>query len=258
MRLTDALALDDRALVAFVGAGGKKTAMGQLAAEGAREGVDVGFTTTTAMPPPPDLPLTLTVRDGYPYVISDHDPPLAFAREWVANPERVAEKVRGFDPEFLRSVYYSGVFDRLLVKADGARRREFKAPGEDEPVIPNAATHVVPVASVAAVGEPLTTDAVHRPERVAALTGLDVGDPITAEAVGEVLAHSEGGRRNAPSSAFVVPLVNKADTAELRATARDVLDHAMAQTERFSRGVVTSFETGVCEPVGTAMREASD
>ncbi|MBV0902767.1 selenium cofactor biosynthesis protein YqeC [Haloarcula salina] len=258
MRLTDALGIDARALVAFVGAGGKKTAMGQLAAEGAREGLDVGYTTTTAMPPPPDLPLTLTVRDGYPYVISDRDPPLAFAREWVADPERAAEKVRGFDPEFLRSVYYSGVFDRLLVKADGARRREFKAPGEDEPVVPGAATHVVPVASVAAVGEPLTTDAVHRPERVAALTDFDVGDAITAEAVGEVLAHPDGGRRNVPSSASVVPLVNKADTTERRATARAVLDHALARTDRFSRGVVTSFETGVCEPVGTPAPEAGD
>ncbi|WP_424004950.1 selenium cofactor biosynthesis protein YqeC (plasmid) [Haloarcula salina] len=258
MRLTDALGVDARALVAFVGAGGKKTAMGQLAAEGAREGFDVGYTTTTAMPPPPDLPLTLTVRDGYPYVISDHDPPLAFAREWVADPERADEKVHGFDPEFLRSVYYSGVFDRLLVKADGARRREFKAPGEDEPVIPSAATHVVAVASVAAVGEPLTTATVHRPERVAALTELDVGDTITADAVGAVLAHPEGGRRNAPSSASVVPLVNKADTEGRRATARKVLDHAMAQTGRFSRGVVTSFETGVCERVEAPVREVGD
>lgn len=258
MRLTDALGIDARALVAFVGAGGKKTAMGQLAAEGAREGVDVGLTTTTAMPPPPDFPLTLTVRDGYPYAISDEDPPLAFAREWVTDPERVAEKVRGFDPEFLRSVYYSGVFDRLLVKADGARRREFKAPGDDEPVVPDAATHVVPVASVAVVGEPLTTDAVHRPERVAALTGLDVGDVITAEAVGAVLAHPEGGRRNAPPSASVVPLVNKADVAERRATAREVLDHALAQTDRLSRGVVTSFEAGVCESVASPVREVGD
>jgi len=52
MELSTALGLSDRALVAFVGAGGKKTAMHRLATEGTERGYDVGFTTTTQMPPP--------------------------------------------------------------------------------------------------------------------------------------------------------------------------------------------------------------
>jgi probable selenium-dependent hydroxylase accessory protein YqeC len=91
----------------------------------------------------------------------------------------------------------AGLFDWLLVKADGARKREFKAPGDGEPVVPRTASHVVPVASVAAVGETLTTDVVHRPGRVADITGLDMCDTITPGAVGTVLTHPEGGLRTA-------------------------------------------------------------
>jgi hypothetical protein len=47
----------------------------------------------------------------------------------------------------------------------------------------------------------------------------------------------------------VTPAVNKADTAALRETAVAALDHALARTDRFDRGLVTSFEAGVCETV---------
>lgn len=253
MRLADALGLGSREFVAFVGAGGKKTAMRQLTDEGTERSLDVGYTTTTAMPPPSDLPVTLNTRTGYPFVLSDHEPPLAFASEWVSNPERVERKVRGFEPAFLKSVFSSGVFDWLLVKADGARMREFKAPGDDEPVVPAVATHVVPVVSVHAVGEPLTEATVHRPERVAAVADVDVGETITPETVGSVLASPEGGLKNVPPNASVTPLVNKADTPELRETARAVLDDALARTSRFTRGLVTSFEADVCESVGQSV-----
>lgn len=256
MHLSDALGLGPSTAVAFVGAGGKKTAMGQLSVEGTDEGYAVGYTTSTAMPPPPDLPLTLTGPEEWRADLEGRDPPTAFARERVDDPERADRKVRGFEASVLERIADAGLFDWLLVKADGARRREFKAPGDGEPVVPTTATHVVPVASVAAVGEALTTAVVHRPERVADITGLEVGETITPEAVGTVLTHPDGGLRNAPPGATVVPLVNKADTETRQRTATDVLVRALERTERCSRGVLTSFETGVCEVVSArAIRE---
>jgi probable selenium-dependent hydroxylase accessory protein YqeC len=267
MRLAEALGLGGSEHVAFVGAGGKKTAMGRLATEGTRRGVAVGYTTTTAMPPPADLPLVVGDLgvddddgartdecddgddDARPSPLADRDPPVAFAREWVSDPARADRKVRGFDPGVVDDLFAAGRFDWLLVKADGARRREFKAPGDAEPVVPRSATHVVPVASVRAVGDPLTEATVHRPERVAALSGAAVGDRITPETVGAVLASPDGGCRGVPPGATVTPAVNKADTAALRETAVAALDHALARTDRFDRGLVTSFETGVCETV---------
>ncbi|GGK73765.1 selenium cofactor biosynthesis protein YqeC [Haloarcula sebkhae] len=252
MDLAAALGLGSSAAVAFVGAGGKKTAMGQLTVEGTDKGYDVGYTTTTAMPPPPDLPLTLTGPDEWRADLEAHDPPVAVAREGVADPARVDRKVRGFETSVVEELSDAGLFDWLLIKADGARKREFKAPSDGEPVVPSTASHVVPVASVAAVGEALTTDVVHRPKLVADITGLRVGDTITATAVGTVLTHPDGGLRNAPAEASVIPLVNKADAETQQHTARDVLTHALSQTERCSRGVITSFKSEVCEVVSAA------
>ncbi|WP_254525558.1 selenium cofactor biosynthesis protein YqeC [Natrinema caseinilyticum] len=243
MDLADGLGLEDDELVSFVGAGGKKTAMGHLVAEAADRGLDAGYTTSVQMPPPPDVPLALTDGERPSADLDDVTAPVAIARARVSDPDRVDEKVRGYAPDVLSSVFAGGRFDWLLVKADGARMREFKAPGADEPQIPTASTVVVPVVSVRAIGQPLTDDIVHRVDRIERCTALSAGERITAAAVGQVLAHPDGGLKNVPADATVVPLVNKADTATLERRATDALSTALARTSRFDRGLVTSFET---------------
>lgn len=248
MDLAGALGLGDRELVSFVGAGGKKTAMGRLVEQAEARDLRVGYTTTTHTPPPADLPLVIAAADELPDGLGDRSA-LAFAASEVPDPARADRKVRGYDPGVVDRLFRSGAFDWLLVKADGARRREFKAPGPDEPPLPRSSTHLVPVASVKAVGRPLDAETVHRPRRVAAITGLDPGDAITPEAVGTVLASREGGLKRCPDRAVVVPLVNKADTDEERDTARRILARTFDASERIRRGVVTSFRAGVCQVV---------
>ena len=51
------------------------------------------------------------------------------------------------------------------------------------------------------LGQPLTEGLVHRPERVAELTGLHLGDPITPQAVGTVLTHPDTYTARIPSGA---------------------------------------------------------
>lgn len=249
MDLTNALALTDQELVAFVGAGGKKTAMARLAEEARHRDLAIGYTTTTHTPPPAALPLVLEPAETLSAALADAEPSTAFAAETVENPQRAAEKVRGYDPETIDDLSATNRFDWLLVKADGARRREFKAPGPDEPVVPARATHVVVVASVQAVGKPLDAATAHRPKRVAALTDTAVGDPITPETVGQVLAHEDGGLKGVPTNAQVTALLNKADTPALREQAHAALDAAFSRSSRLERGLITSFETGHCETV---------
>lgn len=251
MDLAGALDLGGRELVAFVGAGGKKTAMGRLVAEG-RGSHRIGYTTTTHMPPPEDLTLLLadgdSISDRIASTVTESEP-VAVAIERVENPARVDEKVRGFTPETIDAVAASGHLDWTLVKADGARKREFKAPGADEPAVPAASTLLIPVASVKAVGEPLDEATVHRPERVGELTGAALGSTITPAIVGRVLAHEVGGLKNRPSGTRVVPIVNKADDADERAIARDILETAFERSDGFEYGVVTSHEADYLETV---------
>jgi len=249
MDLAGALDLnpDDRALVAFVGAGGKKTAMGRLVETARERGLTVGYTTTTHTPPPAGLPLVLTGQDAPAAALPDPDATgseaLAFAAERVTDPDRAAEKVRGYDPAVLDDLFGTDRFDWLLVKADGARRREFKAPGKHEPAIPAAATHVVPVASIRAAGTPLDSETVHRPERVAAITGTALGEVVTAETVGTVLGSQAGGLKDVPTDATPIPMVNKADTPTLRDQAREAIRVALGESSRIERGIVTSFQS---------------
>jgi probable selenium-dependent hydroxylase accessory protein YqeC len=115
----------------------------------------------------------------------------------------------------------SGI-DRQAVKADGARAREFKAPGENEPRIPRTADTVIPVVSAHVEGQPLTDEHVHRPERVADLTGLSAGERIEAGDVATVLTSPEGGLKGVPEGATVVPVVNKVDDAADEAAANRI------------------------------------
>lgn len=248
MDLAGALGLEGRALVAFVGAGGKKTAMARLVAEGTERGRAVGYTTTTHVPPP-DLPLVVSEPETIERALEGQEPPVAFAREWVEQPERADRKLRGFEPALVDWVHRTRRFDWLVVKADGARRRGFKAPGPDEPALPDETTHLVAVASVRVVGQPLAAPHVHRSERVAAITELAPGEDVTPEAVGRVLASHEGGLKGVGDAVAVTFLLNQADTPELAAVAREVLEHALAATDRPVRGVVTSFRADRCEVV---------
>lgn len=250
MDVAEALGFGASEFVAFVGAGGKKTTMAHLVETGEQRDLSVGYTTTTHTPPPDSIPLVLSGPGGLAARLADRSMPVAFARERVSGPERAAEKVRGFDAKVLCDLFESSRLDWLLVKADGARRREFKAPGPDEPVVPSAATHVVAVASVHAVGKPLDSPVVHRPERVAALPAVDIGmgETITPQTVGRVLASADGGLKQVPASARVTPILNKADSPGLRERARDAIEVALGRSERLERGLVTSFETGYCEP----------
>ena len=107
----------------------------------------------------------------------------------------------------------------LLIEADGSRQKPLKAPADHEPAIPHFVPQVLVVAGLSALGKPLTTDWVHRPERFGAITGLEPGDEITPNALAQLLLHPQGGLKNIPPGARVMALLNQADSQELREVA---------------------------------------
>ncbi|MES3517417.1 MAG: selenium cofactor biosynthesis protein YqeC [Natronomonas sp.] len=127
----------------------------------------------------------------------------------------------GYEPEIVDAIG-AATDVPVLVKGDGARTRLLKAPAENEPKIPASSSTVVPVASVQAVGKPLTEEFVHRPERVTAVTGRTAGETIQPSDVVSVLRDSDGGLRDVPEDARVVALLNMVDDEALAETARDI------------------------------------
>lgn len=212
MNLADALGVQRGDVVAFVGAGGKTTAIYRLAAELARRDWCVlGTTTTKVWPPQPGQ------VDGQFFA-----PSVALARtclaEMIAPGRRLlmaaaldaaTGKLVGVSPDVLCATV--DLVDVILVEADGAKGRSLKAPASYEPVVPPCATLLAPVAGLDAIGQPVDEAIVHRVERVSALTGLRPGQPITPAAVADVITHPDGGLKGAPPAARVIVLLNKAD-----------------------------------------------
>ncbi len=104
----------------------------------------------------------------------------------------------------------------LLIEADGSRTRPLKAPGSHEPAIPDFVDLVVVVAGLSGLHHALDENKVHRPEIFSVLSGLREGELISPEALGRVLSHPQGGLKNIPSTARKVVLLNQADTDELQ------------------------------------------
>lgn len=140
------------------------------------------------------------------------------------------ESLSGYDRETITRLGETDSADVVLVKADGARSRPLKAPNEREPRIPAGTDAVVPVVSASAVGKPLESETVHRPERVAALTGFLSGEEIRPVDVANVLASEEGGRKRVPEGATVVPLINMVDD-ELERVNREIGRDVLARTD---------------------------
>ncbi len=97
----------------------------------------------------------------------------------------------------------------VLIEADGARMRPFKAPAEHEPVIPFETTVVVPVVGADIFGKPLDDAHVHRASLAAELAQVPVGAMVTPLVAAFALMHPRGGLKNIPPGAHVVPLINK-------------------------------------------------
>ena len=215
MELTAALEARD-GLVCVVGAGGKKSTMYALA-----DRLDRAVVTATVRIPIFDDHVADVRVTGDPLAaleaVGDDDWPLGLVPE-----QEREDRYRGYDPETVDAIAAADPVGTTLVKADGARVREFKAPGEREPQLPATTDVVVPIASTQVVGQPLTDEVVHRPERVAALTGLDIGDDIRPEDVGTVLSSPDGGLKDVPEGATAIPLLNKVDDAEWEGIAREI------------------------------------
>lgn len=202
-------------LTCVVGAGGKKTTLYALA-----DRLDRAVVTATVRIPIFDQHVaSVTVTDDPARAVQDAAPE-HFPLGLVPSQER-EDRYQGYDPALVDDL--ADAHDGpVLVKADGARTREFKAPDENEPRLPTSADTVVPIASATVVGKPLTAEYVHRVQRVSELTGVEPGERLTERDVATVLASPAGGLKTVPSGATAIPMINKVDNSELLARARRI------------------------------------
>ncbi len=235
--LLDALCAHE-GIVCAVGAAGKKTTLYRLLR--AHPGRAAFTTTVFTHLFPQDLPAHPVVEAPDAIVAAVLAAARDHSRLAYACPSDKPDRYAGPSSAQVARCHAEAGFDLTLVKADGARMRLLKAPGEGEPNLVNGVTTVLGLLSARVVGMPLSSRHTHRPERIAAVTGAAADEILTSHHVARLIA-SEDGLLHGVGDACVVPVINMADSARHRAAALETARIALDLSDRYDRVVVAAM-----------------
>jgi len=236
LSIAQALRVDSSATIAFVGAGGKTSAMFKLARQ---------------LPSP--VIVTATSHLGTwqfdladQHIVTDSPAPLEEMEHELHGIILVTGQIdedrsKPIHPTLLNWLhqYCSDHSIPLLIEADGSRQKPLKAWAQHEPAIPDFVGSVVQVVGLTGLGKALTDDNVHRPEIFSTLSGIPVGGEVTHEAILRVITHPQGGIKNMPRAARKNVLLNHAETHELQATANRMVQPLLST---FDAVVISSLK----------------
>lgn len=227
MKLARALRLSaSPTTVAFVGAGGKTTAMFQLARQ-LNAPVVVSATTHLGIWQTPLADKHIIATSPSSLEALKH----SLSGVVLVTGEIDEDRTRPLDDRSMEWLEeFCGEHSLpLLIEADGSRQKLIKAPNAHEPPTPNFVKTVVVVAGLSSLGKSLADETVHRPEIFGQLSGLNSGETITPSTLSRVLTHTEGGLKNIPENARRVALLNQADTTILQSQADSIVKDLLSE-----------------------------
>lgn len=214
--------MEEHEVISLVGGGGKTTLMFALARELVAAGHRVLTTTTTKIfEAEPSL-------HGFPSLVIEEDEGKLFelVTQQLEQRGQVTAararlpgwgKLRGITPEAVDRLAQQKQIAHIIVEADGAAHRSLKAPNLTEPVIPSSTTLVVPVVGLDVLGLRLTEESVFRAHLASEITGVPLGESVTAGIVATLVTHPRGMAKGSPSQARIIPFINKLDMGDLSA-----------------------------------------
>ena len=202
-------------IIAVIGCGGKTTLISSLANELRYKKVLV--TTTTKIYPVAgkDIIVCTTEQDCL-----KHKPVNGIQCLGVLN--GLGGKLEALRADLLEEIIQH--YDLVLIEADGSKTLPCKGWRPDEPVIPQYCTHIIGVASMAALGKPADENTVHRLPEFLKLTGLRRGEIISIKALTDMITADNGMFRNALDTTGKKSIfVNNADDEANAAIAKKML-----------------------------------
>jgi molybdenum cofactor cytidylyltransferase len=232
MKFREAFGIEKGDVVALIGAGGKTSLLVGIGYELAEANWRVLATATVPVPAEQlDLmPRALPVSAG-PQAVSQA---LTESR-FVFLYDRIHRgKVYGPNPVFIQQLLDIVDSDVILVEADRADNLPFKAPHDDEPVIPLGTSLVIPVASFKAVGQPLDDLHVYNPQSMVEQCGFTKGALVRPSWIAQVVRDENMGMRGIPPGVRTVAFFNQTPMTSYarkraRAAARIALRHSTLQ-----------------------------
>jgi len=228
MDLIHALRLDaqppSNLLISFAGAGGKTTAMFQLAHQLIKGNQRVLVTATS------HLGIRQTEYANH-HILEDDLQIIPDTGVILITGQIEGERTRPVSDNtlyWLRANSYSQNIP-LLIEADGSRQKSLKAPNQHEPPIPDFSNLVIYVVGLSAIGKGLNDENVHRSKIFSVITETNTDNTITPEIIISFLTNPRGGQKNIPKDARKILILNQADSAELQSAggnmAAQLLDH---------------------------------
>ena len=252
MNLLKALRMEFPSSIAFVGAGGKTTALFQVARTLIRENaITTVIVTATSHLGVWQIPMADV------HIVANSTSSLEENRHSLQGVVLITGELDGdrtipINDETLNGLHhYSHVNSMpLLIEADGSRQKPLKAWSTNEPPIPSFVDQVVQVVGLTGLQQPLDDKYIHRPEIFSDLSELNIGERVTNKALLRVLKHAQGGLKNIPAQARRAILLNQADTPELQALAHGLVQPLIST---FDSVVIASLQQetvfAVHEPV---------
>jgi len=204
--------LGEKAIVAFVGCGGK-TSLIELIADGLRD-KKVLISTTTKIFPPKMKDIVLCENLGQ---CEEHEPRPGVQCMGILN--SASGKLEALPEAFL--AYLQPRYDVVLLEADGSRGLVCKGWLANEPVVPHYCTHTLGIVTMNALGKPAGEDTVHHPPEFFALTGVGEGQTITSEALEAMVCDPNGMFKNSAGQRYVI--VNQVEDEAAACTAKSFL-----------------------------------
>lgn len=117
----------------------------------------------------------------------------------------------------------------FIVEGDGSAGKSIKGHLAHEPVIPSRSSLVIVVVGIDSVGERVSSQQVHRSDRVCELTGADSDSFVTTDLIVQLLFHPQGYLHNCRQHHLIVPFINKVES---------VISHQ--QAEELARKILAS------------------
>ena len=217
--LAKALRVQPNEGVAFVGAGGKSTAMFKLAKELPSPVIVTATTHLGSWQVP--------IADVH-IIANEHQPVKQLTEQargvTLITGEFGGDRMLPIHEDLLPwlNEYCRSHSIPLLIEADGSRQKPLKAWADHEPPIPGFVDKVVQVVGMSGLGKPLTDEFVHRAEIFSKLSGLKIGEPVSIDAVINVLSHEAGGLKNIPAGSRKAMIINQADSFETQSLAKTI------------------------------------
>lgn len=211
--IAETLLRESDRLISIVGGGGKTSLMFYLAHVMQQKGLRVVSTTTTRiLRPTSKQSRAVVLLDDPGFKQNLHDSLDQHGHVTVAQHLSTdGKKLQGLSCSQVKILFECSFVDKMIVEADGARQLSFKAPGDNEPVVPLITDVFIGVVGLDIIGKPLEDANVFRPELVSSLTGLPMGAEITPLTVAKLFLHSKGLSKGCPEKARSVLFLNKTD-----------------------------------------------